>query len=156
MEPVTGALIAGSALKLGGDLLSAKAERKSAKARAAAMGERKKRILQQGDQQAQSIIAQGQMDQTTLAAHQLSSGSMDRTTLAQDSSLQEIVNRAQNEAVMARRNAEYEALVVSQDIGALEQNIKDSKKAAYFNTASTATSILGRLYGDQYAASRQT
>lgn len=135
-----------------GGMLADKAERKKAAARAAALENQAQRRLMQGEAQAAAIKGQGQMDQTSLATRMLSSGAMTREGMAQDVSLSEIANRAQNESIIAIQNSQYDAQNIRQDIGAMNEDIRASKTASYFDAANSILGTVGKFNEKSMAA----
>jgi len=141
----------GGTIGLVGGLMADSAERKRAKARAAALEAQAQRRLLQGNIEAQNAIGQGGMDQTTFASRALSSGAVDRTSLAAGNSLQEIANRAQYEADTALENAKYEADLIRQDASAIQADSKAQSTANYINAASSILDIYGKYSNRQNA-----
>lgn len=134
---------AATAIKAGADILGAKEQSKAANERAAALQQQAKRRLEKSRLQAGSVLAQGQMDQTSYASRLLSSGAVDRSTLASDTSLDEITQRAKLQADLIMEDAEYDANTMRQDAIALGKAAKNAETAAYIGAAG---SILGGAY----------
>jgi len=142
----------GAGIGLAGGLMADSAERKKAKARAAALESQAQRRLLQGDIESKNILGQGGMDQTSFATRALSSGAVDRTSLAAGSSLQEIANRAQADATAALENANYEANLIRQDAQAITADAKSNSTANYFNAAASILDIYGKYSNRSNAA----
>lgn len=137
------AVAAGAALGLASGLMGASAEKKAQRAKAAALAKQAERRLSKGRQEAQGIITQGQLSQTSYLTDALSRG-VSREILSQDVNIDELTNRATYEANLAMEDAQYEAQMIREDIEASNANFRSNQRASLLEGGLNALSTYAR------------
>ncbi len=128
--------------------MSAKANKKEAAKRAAAMRERARFRLQKGRDESELILGQAGANQTSQAAGLLSRGVSERASIV-NQSLDEIAKRAQFASNQALSDAQYEANLITSDAEDTMSNARDAQRAEYIGQAGTILSMYGKYYDNK-------
>lgn len=135
----------GGAIGLTAGLLSANSAKKAAKAQAAALKKRAQEIIARGEINANAVIQQSELDQTTYAGEQASSGF--RYSMSDFDSLNVLKNRASEQADNIRREASWEADASIQEGDQYRQKAKSEQTQGYLNAATTVLGTYSKIKG---------
>lgn len=137
--------VAGGAIGLTSGLLGAKSAKKAAKAQAEALRKRAAEIRRRGEINAQQVITQGDLDQTTYAVDQASSGF--RFSMSDYDSLNVLRDRASEQADLIRQEASWEAETSIQEADQYRQKAKSEEVQGYLGAASTVLGTYSKVKG---------